>query len=107
MTNALNLVLSEPLLSPFVIFGGDFNTEPNSNEYKLVTSRGFVESETNVTWNNNNIYAEPIGDPNRRIDYIFARECQSIKSYVLSEPYDTPLSDHACVVSDITFKIPQ
>jgi endonuclease/exonuclease/phosphatase family metal-dependent hydrolase len=109
-----------------VITCGDFNTDPDSDEIRMLTGRTTVPvaglsfydawemagpSTPGHTWSNDNPWATQLLWPNRRIDYIFSANPRPggaghpVRTALLgTRPVDdTHPSDHYAVQSDLRY----
>lgn len=97
---------------------GDFNARPASNEMKLMAGTDLVDvwsllhpGEPGWTWEQSNPHVEDHMEPDRRIDYVFARRAapngrgDPIEvSLLRPDPQDEyPASDHHGVVVDLRY----
>lgn len=102
-----------------LFLGGDFNSQPNSRTYKILTSPGsgmkdisdFVPED--LRYGNRDITYTTFGEPGekaKRIDYLFVLESQGLKFStfgILPNRFDDGvyLSDHRAVVADVEIPI--
>lgn len=106
------------------IVTGDFNAEPNSDEIRFMTgltglggncvyfadSFGVAGEGPDATFSKRNPFAEPLREPERRIDYVFVRGPDDVQRgeprdcrVCFDEPFEgTFPSDHFGVITTIT-----
>ena len=106
------------------IVTGDFNAEPNSDEIRFMTgltglggncvyfadSFGVAGEGEGATFSKRNPFAEPLREPERRIDYVFVRGPDDVQRgeprdcrVCFDEPFEgTFPSDHFGVITTIT-----
>ncbi|MEN8098667.1 MAG: endonuclease/exonuclease/phosphatase family protein, partial [Chloroflexota bacterium] len=77
------------------ILGGDFNSEPGSEEIELIESLGY--SDIAVDLKADDLMTDPAVDPDSRIDYLFSRGLEPIMYTV----WPQVISDHRMVVSSM------
>jgi endonuclease/exonuclease/phosphatase family metal-dependent hydrolase len=94
---------------------GDFNADPDTSEMRLVKDAKVTGPLAFRDWNGSTPSKGPMGDPDRRIDYIFvsARSNVSFKSEALMWKDGVPsksgrfyLSDHLALVHRYDYNVP-
>jgi endonuclease/exonuclease/phosphatase family metal-dependent hydrolase len=78
------------------VFGGDFNSQPDSPVYARIDSAGFRDPF--VTLNLGSPPTDPSINPTKRIDFVWLRDLTPYDAQVL----DTEASDHRLVVVEAT-----
>lgn len=74
------------------VFGGDFNSTPDSPVYASIQGAGFVEPFVSLGYAS--LPTDPAINPNKRIDFVWLRDLAPLDAQVL----DSTASDHRLVV---------